>query len=360
MLFNRKPKQASAASENPAANDSPAVAIGDDFVIHNMPRPQRGRVSSERQVSVSLGNSSAAAPRSNFKMIGLVILVVGVVVIGVLVYLSYRFLIQPAANTSTGAQVAPVVKQETEKAKETAEIVETGSPVVVAPVAPAVSTIAPATGSSTTTALAGIDSVIGQGASIEPVMINNSSALPPVLDSDSDGLTDVEEAIFGTNPTASDSNNNSYSDLTEIHNNYNPAASGRLETNANLAVYKNAAFGYELLYPKSWPAKVLTEEATAVFTATDESLVQISVQDNSDQVGILGWYGSSFPGATVTYDKMKSAASWDGIMSDDGFNFYLTDKSHKNIFVISYIPSADNRIAYPNIFQLLISSLVIK
>jgi len=51
---------------------------------------------------------------------------------------------------------------------------------------------------------------------------------------------------------------------------------------------------------------------------------------------------------------------WEGIAGDDGLNFYLTDQERQFIYVISYIPSDERRLAYPNIFQLMINSLQIK
>jgi len=47
-------------------------------------------------------------------------------------------------------------------------------------------------------------------------------------------------------------------------------------------------------------------------------------------------------------------------MGENGLNFYLTDKKKTNIFVVSYISATADRLAYPDIFQLLINSLLIK
>ena len=187
----------------------------------------------------------------------------------------------------------------------------------------------------------------------------NISNLPPIIDSDRDGLNDNEEILLGTNANSSDSNGNSYSDLTEVNNNYNPAGSGRLIANSNLAKYTSSVIGYEILYPKSWTLKSLNNDATVIFTMPDDSLIQISVQDNPDHAGILSWYEDSFPGVTVAYDKLKSTDSWDGVMGEDNLNFYLTDKKHDNIFVISYIPAVGNYIAYPKVFELMINSFLI-
>lgn len=88
--------------------------------------------------------------------------------------------------------------------------------------------------------------------------------------------------------------------------------------------------------------------------------MQVSVQDNSDHQSILGWYNNSFPDVTITYDKLKTTENWDGIFGKDNLNFYLTDKKRNNIYVVSYLPAVAGRLAYPNIFQLMVNSLLIK
>lgn len=48
------------------------------------------------------------------------------------------------------------------------------------------------------------------------------------LDSDSDGLSDTDETIYGTDPQNQDSDNDSYLDGEEVNNGYNPLGEGKL------------------------------------------------------------------------------------------------------------------------------------
>lgn len=49
------------------------------------------------------------------------------------------------------------------------------------------------------------------------------------IDSDSDGLTDKEEAIYGTDPKKADTDGDGYSDGDEVKNGFNPLGEGKLK-----------------------------------------------------------------------------------------------------------------------------------
>jgi len=335
-------------------NDQEVIAkVNQDLLVRNMPSLKRLNSAPVSSVPFESGGellSGLAQPKHNFKAVGVFIILGGLILIGGLVYASYIFIIKPqAANTP--------IATTTQQAQKTSSIVDTinanwgdetdgvsvATTSVVATVTPTVLDLATSSASSTN----------GD--------IPNSQAVSaaPITDSDNDGLNDDEEKILGTDSQVADSNNNGYTDLVEINNGYNPATSGKLSANENLAEYSSKTFGYKILYPKAWNVSVLNNEATTIFTAPDSSIIQISIQENSDKQGILGWYGNTFPEETLTYDKLKSTDSWEGIWGSDGINFYLTDKAKKNIYVVSFISAVDGRVAYPNIYNLMINSLII-
>lgn len=315
--------------------------LNQDLIVHNMPQSDVAKPAVSSSIRRSSGFSGVNEPKKNFKAVGLIIMAVGLVFIGVIVYLSYRFIISPATKNN----VVPVTNNEVAvKPTTTAEI-----PVTIA-TSSALATSVPETINLATTTASTTDEQAKAGA----------TETKPVIDTDNDGLTDDEEALLGTSATSTDTNGNGYTDLVEINNNYNPAGAGRLNANSNLAIYTNKAIGYDILYPKSWVKQTVNDEATAIFTALDNSLVQVSVQDNSDKATILSWYENTFPDVTVSYDKLKSTDNWEGIWGEDHLNFYLTDKKHTNIYVVSYTPAEDGREIYSNIFKLMINSLKIK
>ncbi len=325
--------------------------VNQDMVVRNMPNFTRASVkplNSNNQNQSSNSILPSSGKKQNFKMVGLVIIAGGLLFIGGLVYLSYIFIIKPQTNKDLVLNTAPPV-------------------VVPAVISNLLATTTEEIVISTSTEVATVTPNVIELASTSDELIMNEELngkqgtdLPPLLDTDNDGLNDEEEQVLGTNASLADSNGNTYTDLVEINNGYDPVVSGKLNENPNLEKYVNKTLLYEMLYPKSWLANSLTGDATITFTAPDDSIIQVSVQDNSDHQSILGWYGTSFPDATITYEKLKSTPNWDGIFGANGLNFYLTDKKRNTVYIISYIPSVDGRVAYPNIFNLMINSLIVK
>ena len=328
------------------------VKVNQDLLVRNMPKLNLfggGIPTSKSQEMNSNSLSSFVKPENKHQAVGLVIIGGGLVLIGVLIYISYIFIIKP----QTKSQITSVARVEG-AAKNSVVNIQTASTSenLITPVVSDVSTVTPTTldvvASSSETSMA------------EESSNRTTENLPPILDNDNDGLTNDEELVLGTNSDLQDSNANNYPDLVEISNGYNPVSSGKINTNPNLSVYTNKTLSYDILYPKNWEPNSLNKDSVVVFNAPDDSIIQISVQDNSDKQDILAWYKDSFSDTSMTYDKLKSTVSWDGVMSPNGLNFYLTDKKKNNIYTVSYIPAVSGRLVYPSIFKLMIGSLLIK
>jgi hypothetical protein len=351
IMFRAKQKK---LDKSPISSD-----IEQDFIVHNMPLPhlrlRKASAPSTKGSALESAGLVPVSPKHNFRAVGLLIILAGLLVVAVFIYLSYRFIIKPTANP---IQPSEPINQEMNAADETPERGESASS---SPVDLNSDLMAVATSSEVATITPEIIDIIP---SDEPFNEESSGRdgrdLEPITDLDQDGLSDEEEAVFGTLTTVVDSDNDSYDDLSEIQKGYNPAGEGSLINSPSLSKYINSAYQYELIVPQSWPAQSLNSEATVIFAAPDDSLFQISVQDNSDQSSILSWYSQSFPDSVVTYNRLKNTDYYDGVIGEGGLNFYLTDKNRRYIIVISYIPAVNNRLAYPNVFQLMSDSLIIK
>lgn len=81
------------------------------------------------------------------------------------------------------------------------------------------------------------------------------------MDSDHDGLSDENEALFGTDPHNADSDNDGFLDGAEVQSGYNPTGEGKLADSAFLQGKSPDADFSELQVPNS----SVEEDAGGVF-----------------------------------------------------------------------------------------------
>ncbi len=349
-------KKTNKTEPNPVVNQ-----VNNDLIVHNMPRPSikisgnnnsdklKKNILSQENKDIINENEVGRDDKSNFKFVGLMIMIFGFIVIIVLIYFSYHFIVAPSLSprpifVSTKSLNKNKTNPTTTQVKK--NLIATNTETIA---------------SSTISVITDLKS--NSSSTLKASFTNNvasSTTNPILLDTDADGLNNKEEIVFGTSATSTDSDRDGYSDLAEINNAYNPMGSGKLSGNDNFKFYNNSSFSYKILYPRSWSVQELNQGATTIFNGPDDSLIQISIQNNEEGINILDWYEISFPNLKPSYDKMRTTFNWEGIMGEDGLNFYLTDKAKKYVFIISYITRDDKNIIYPNVFKAMINSLEIK
>jgi len=340
FMFGKKKKDIDDSSQEPLSG------LASDLIVHNMPNREKLNGATGPSSIMAAGFSLAETPdKNNARTVGIIIVGVGFVLISVLVYLSYRFIIVPAMGNNQKAE--PIKNQiisETNLNDNEKLVTEIATKTEII--------LASTTDFIDLNSLSSSSPEVGASSSVRELSM--------IIDTDEDGISDDEEAVLGTNAASPDSDNDTYPDQSELDNGYDPASKGKIGDNINLSTYNNLGYIYSILYPKEWEIKSLDNGAALILTAPDNSIIQISAQENTNHETILGWYNYAFPNITVTYDKLKSINDWDGLNSEDGSNFYLTDKDRKNILVISYIQSSEEGRIYPNIYKLVINSLKFK
>lgn len=329
-----------------------------DLLVRNMPSIPKSQSKSKQSNKYSQtndnnsGSSFRLAPVSNqHQKIGFLIISGGIVLIGALIYLSYIFIIKPNLKSSVES-TAPNNQLNINEpvASETDSIQEApiDSPAAVTEAEPIVLEINNRFN----------DPFLAEENSSNEDILNQEN-ISPLVDADDDGLNEDEEMILGTNPNSQDSNSNGYPDLLEIRNNYNPAGTGRLASSSLLSLYNDNVFNYQLIYPKDWEFNLLDNNRVLIFNTPDESLIQVTIQENSGKQSISDWHAIAFPDQTVTSDQVIIKPTWEGIEGADSLNIYLTDDSREYIYIFSYLPASANRLAYPNIFKMMLDSLMI-
>jgi hypothetical protein len=315
-------------------------------------------------------------------MIGAIIMIVGLLVLASAVYLAYIFLINPASTP------APVIKNQQEPVNNTPVVstpvatttpaaASTTTPVVAtssqqtSPIASSTSNIASSTINqatttptvATTTPIISTSTPAAVSTSTSVSSILSSGNLPTgssVVDSDKDGLSDPEELIFGTDPNKKDSDGDGYSDGAEVLNLYNPAGTGKITDNPHIAVYQDAAAKFSVDYPKIWTAQNLNNGQSVIFSAADNSFVEIVSMPDIGRKSIKDWYNNQFPDTPATDADVISKNGWQGIFHQSKETFYLVDAAKNNIYTISYTPVSDSKPDYYHIFLMMINSFILK
>ncbi|MCC7357695.1 fibronectin type III domain-containing protein [Candidatus Uhrbacteria bacterium] len=186
--------------------------------------------------------------------------------------------------------------------------------------------------------------------------------LPPAgLDTDSDGLTDLEEALLHSDPKNPDTDNDGFLDGNEAFHLYNPngRAPARL-LDAKLVKQVDASIGYSFQLPNDWIFTLTIKDGSkaSVKTAGKEHF-EISVEDNPKQLAILDWYLQKNPNVKAEHVlKYRTKRGYEGIIGADLLTRYLPwgDK----IFVFNYVLEGEPFINYQTLFSLMMNSLELR
>lgn len=327
-------------------DDSIISKVNQDMIVHNMPDAKRLVGDGFLNKIEPSSGFQMSAPKKNFKTVGIFIMVGGLIVIGALIYLSYTFIIKPGTNNNSlqsKTYQTPVKAKEVIPVSIPAEVINVNTSTLVA-------TSVPIDLASSSISTSSLDTLNG----------STTEQIAALLDSDNDGLYDEEEVALGLNPNLADSDLDTYSDKSELDNGYNPNGVGKLDVNSALVLYSNSELKYEILHPISWVLKEVLADKTVLFTAPDDSIIQVSVSDNPSQLNINSWYSDAFSGSALTADRIIAHSTWDGVISEDRMNYYISDKKHQRIYIVSYLPIVNNRLAFPSLFKAMVNSIILK
>ncbi|HEX9664780.1 MAG TPA: hypothetical protein VGA49_03055 [Patescibacteria group bacterium] len=207
---------------------------------------------------------------------------------------------------------------------------------------------------------------------------NVNAGLPPVipgllassLDSDQDGLTDVEEELYGTNPNLPDSDGDGHIDALELMNLFNPAepAPAELPGSNLVELYSNPSFDYRILYPSRWIARPIdTELKEVIFSSETGEFIEVLVSENPEGLSVLNWYLQQSP--TVTPSQVQSVVTKNnirGIQSVDGLTVYLVKpvdssitgeaEAKQYIYAISYNPGTRPELNFKSTLKMMYNS----
>jgi hypothetical protein len=165
-------------------------------------------------------------------------------------------------------------------------------------------------------------------------------ALPPNtgVDSDSDGLTDIEETtVYGTNPLTAHTDGDTFNDGNEVAHLYDPMKKtpALLKDSSAMKMVVNKTEGYSALAPKAWTTSG-DDTAQVMVNAPSGEFFEILVTDKPKDQSLVEWYLAMSPG-TAANDvlRFKTLQGYDALRSPDRLTTYI-DPGNGELYTLAY------------------------
>ncbi len=192
----------------------------------------------------------------------------------------------------------------------------------------------------------------------EPESEDPLSSLPlPGQDSDSDGLTDIEEVLYGTDPNRPDTDLDTYLDGNEVNHLYHPnalAPQTLLDTGAVVVVQPD---GYQLYGLTRWQRSVNTSTKVVLMTAPTLESFQVVPSLIGPTETLNQWYARQVPAAVPEpLTAFRTKQGFVGAWTPDRLTAYVRFND-ETVLIFTYNLGSATRIQYRQSFEMLINSL---
>lgn len=209
-----------------------------------------------------------------------------------------------------------------------------------------------------------IPPIVKDEPSTKPPPVVDGSVFPstqrPGLDSDSDGLTDVEERlIYATNSQLPDTDRDGFLDGNEVFHRYNPAALApdtleetRVIVPATITTESRGV--WQLHYPAIWRADQQDARLQRLVATTGEE-IQLQIIQKQEGQSLSAWFATL--GSSKKVIPSVSKTGQELLRTEDQKTVYVDSGSTVIVFV--YDPGAQPTLEYLQTFQMILNSLVL-
>ncbi len=180
---------------------------------------------------------------------------------------------------------------------------------------------------------------------------------PGGLDTDSDGLTDVEETIYGTSSQKPDTDGDRFLDGNEVFHLYNPAANapGKL-LESGLVRSQVSESGWTLYIPASWTTTPDTTDAGRLnlLTGKGEQFV-IAVESNPSRQPLNAWVAARLNQPIDTLGDFTTKGGLAGVYSADRMQAWVAWGDA--VFHLTYDLQAQPFVNFRTTLEMMLNSL---
>lgn len=179
------------------------------------------------------------------------------------------------------------------------------------------------------------------------------------VDTDSDGLTDAEEVLYGSIKTNPDSDSDGFLDGVEVFHLYNPAGQApvRLLDTGSVKVYVNANYKYQIYVPGPWKIEQVVANGSDVKFIDGGESVEVTIEDNPAHLALVNWYLSKH--SSVKPSELQTfitKSNLDGVKGPDGRTAYIATDGQ--VYVITYNLAQEEIMNYLATFEMMLNSFI--
>ena len=200
----------------------------------------------------------------------------------------------------------------------------------------------------------------------EPVEVEPSVPLSlfgegiyPGNDADSDGLTDVEEELYGTTPTRPDTDGDGFLDGNEVFHLYHPNGREPLKLidTGFISVLDQPEINYSLNVITSWAMRVNGPAQQVTLTAPSGERFEVLARSIDPVDTIQEWYLEQTPVTLrVELESFTTKRGFTGAWTEDHLTAYVRFDDD-TILVFDYNLADKVRVEYRQTFEMFINSL---
>lgn len=183
--------------------------------------------------------------------------------------------------------------------------------------------------------------------------------LPPGgLDSDSDGLSDIEEAVFGTDARVPDTDRDGFLDGNEAFHLYNPAAAAPVRLlDSGLVVPFVSPAGWSLYVPSGWTATLDENDGSRATIRTGQGEVfRVTIADNPNELSLADWYIAGHAGiAPSQLREILTKGGLEGLLGPDRLDAHFAWDG--KILILTYDLASRPFIQFRTTYEMMLNSL---
>lgn len=178
------------------------------------------------------------------------------------------------------------------------------------------------------------------------------------LDSDSDGLTDIEEPLYGTDPRSPDADLDGFLDGNEVYHLYNPAARSPVRLlDSGLVKSFAAPAGWSVSVPSSWIIGLdIPDGSQATVTTGRGEVMILKIENNATGASLPDWYAARVSGENASSVRpFVTKGGLQGVIAPDRLEALFAWGS--KVFTVKYILGGEQFINFRTTFEMMLNSL---